>query len=67
MATDLCEGVFDQILLKATENDHFVKVFQRCPSSCILRTIGLSTDVLLIKLGLEIIWLVLVHCKQSYA
>ena len=42
MATDLCEGVFSQILLKTTENDYFEAMFKNLPLSVshILRTIG---------------------------
>ena len=32
MATDLCEGDFNQILLKTAKNDHFKTIFQLCAS-----------------------------------
>ena len=43
MATDLFEGVFNQILLKTTENDHFETLFPNFPLTLphILRTIGI--------------------------
>ena len=32
MAVDLCESVFNQILLKTAKNDHFETIFQLCAS-----------------------------------
>ena len=40
MTTDLCEGVFNQILLKMAKNDHFETIFLSLPH--ILTTIGFS-------------------------
>ena len=31
MATDLCEGVFNGILLKTAKNGHFETLFHLCP------------------------------------
>ena len=31
MATDLCEGVFNRIVLKTAKNGHFETLFQLCP------------------------------------
>ena len=73
MANDLCEGVFNQILLRTAKNDHFETIFQLCASPCPTFSGQLDffnfppTSYLSIRLKLEKIWLVLVHSKQSYA
>ena len=72
MAADLFEGIFNQILLKTTENDHFETIFPTLALSLphILKTIGsflIFYRLLIYRTWIRKIWLVLVHSKQSYA
>ena len=55
MTTDLCEGVFNQVLLETAKNDHFETIFKIVPlrpphleNDWIFK---LSTNFLFIKLG----------------
>ena len=72
MAADLFEGIFNQILLKTTENDHFETIFPTLALSLphILKTIGsflIFYRLLIYRTWIRKIWLVLVHSKQTYA
>ena len=71
MATDLFDGVFNQILLKTNENDHFETISNFAPvppphfqDNWIFLTFH---QFLIYQTWAEKNWLVLVHSKQSYA